>query len=156
MDQDWFESVSWWKNVSVEDLSTYFTKILPEYHTPWAKNTRSWGTDDGNRIELIVEDGKAVDVSIRIDLRDIDLNLLYSLARFAASRDFLFYVLESSRFVEPNLESLLEEIKKSRKILFLESPEKFFDETKYLDKINNENRKLFDKTNQKKDDELDL
>jgi hypothetical protein len=139
MDLDWFESVEWWNNVSKIKLKTTFESLLPNYDTPWAKNTQSWGSDEGDRIELRIEDEKIIDVVIRVDLRELNVNFLHSLVKFSEFNDFLFYSFESNKFIEPDSQKLLGEIKKSRKITFLQNPENFFEDKTYLDKINKEN-----------------
>ena len=58
MDLDWFESIVWWDDVSREELIEFFNGLLAEYATPWAKDTRSWGSNDGDRIELETSDGR--------------------------------------------------------------------------------------------------
>lgn len=141
MDQDWFESEDWWRLVSESELATFFNSVLPDYSTPWAKNTRSWGSDNGDRIELMVENGKITDVLIRVDLRNLNLDFLNSLVSFSKLHNFVFYSLESNRFIEPNLKELLGSIEKSRKIVFLKDPQKFFSDKKYLDAVDKENRR---------------
>jgi hypothetical protein len=145
MELDWFESIEWWNSVSKNDLIGFFSSILPDYYTPWAENTQSWGSDDGDRIQFMVEDGKITDVVIRVDLRYLNINFLHSLVNFADGHDFLFFPLESKRFIEPDLSYLLKEIRKSRKITFLHDPEKFFSDEKYLNSINKENRRRINK-----------
>ena len=58
MDLDWFESIEWWNDVSENGLKSFFDKVLPNYHAPWAKDTQSWGSDDGDRVEVTIENGK--------------------------------------------------------------------------------------------------
>lgn len=141
LDLDWFESTQWWNTVSECELVAFFSSVLPIYPMPWAEHTRGWGSDNGNRMMLAVEDGKIADVVIRFDLSDFNINFLNSLVNFAEGNDFLFFSLESQKFIESNLADLLKEIKKSRKIVFLQDPEKFFADKKYLDAINKQNRR---------------
>lgn len=141
MDLDWFESINWWSAVSKSELVSFFNSILPHYSTTWATHTQSWGSDNGDRIELEVENDKVIDVVIRVDLRHLNINLLNSLVTFSEKNNFLFFSLEFKKFSEPILQELLKEIKNSRKMVFLKEPEKFFNDNKYLDKINKENRR---------------
>ncbi len=141
IDQDWVESIEWWTTVAELELVLFFESLLPSYNTPWAKNTRSWGTDDGDRIELRVDEGMITEVAIRIDLRDLNLDFLSSIVDFSIGSDFLFYSLETNKLIEPDVGRLVDEIRKSRKALFLRDPDRFFDDSAYLDKIDKENRR---------------
>jgi len=89
MDLELFESTDWWKSISKQELETFFDKSLCRYDTPWAKDTKSWGSDDGDRIELTVEDETVQDVVIRIDLRNLNLELRSPLVLLAQSEDSL-------------------------------------------------------------------
>ncbi len=144
MDQDWFETNEWWNTASETELVGFFDSLLPTYDTLWAKNTQSWGSDDGDRVELMTEDGKITDVVIRVDLRDLNINFLASLMIFSAASEYVFYSLESKKFIEPDLSELLNEIRNSRKMVFIRDPEKFFEDKNYLEKINIENRRKLD------------
>jgi hypothetical protein len=142
MDLDWFESVEWWAGATARDIISFFNSILPVEDAPWAaKNTRTWGTDDGDEIMLVTDQGQIKDISIRIDLRRLDANFLNSLISFAKGKDFIFYTLESRRFVKPVLGDVLNEIRNSRKIRFLQDPAAFFEDKEYIEKVNRENRK---------------
>lgn len=139
MDLELFESTDWWTSVSKQELETFFDKSLRRYDTPWATDTKSWGSDDGDRIELMAEDATVRDVVIRIDLRDLNLELLSSLVLFARSKDFLFYSLETGKFIEPSLSDLIDEIGQSRKMKFVQDPKAFFEDETYLARIHEEN-----------------
>lgn len=140
MDLEWFESVDWWKATPPAAVKKFFDSLLPHYHAPWAKNTDSWGSDDGDRVELTSENGRISGVFIRIDLRDLDAKFLASLVQFAAANDYLFYTLESSKFIAPDLSNLVNQIFESRKMSFLNDPEAFFlNNKKYFEAINKEN-----------------
>jgi hypothetical protein len=141
MDLDWFESVDWWAGASEGDLISFSNSVLPVQDTPWAaKDTRRWGTDDGDEIMLVGDKGLLKNISIRIDLRSLNADFLSALTNFAKRNDFLFYSLESRKFIEPDLSELFGEIKKSRKVGFLQDPISFFQDKKYLEKIDKENR----------------
>lgn len=139
MDLELFESTDWWSSVSKQELETFFDKSLCRYDTPWAKDTKSWGSDAGDRIELRVVDERVQDVVIRIDLRNLNLELLSSLVLFAQSKAFLFYALETEKFIEPSLSELIEDIRQSRKMKFVRDPKAFFKDETYLARIHEEN-----------------
>jgi hypothetical protein len=138
---DWFESINWWKSVSEKEMVSFFDNILPVWDTPWAEFSQSWGSDNGDRITLAVEDGVVADIVIRLDLRNLNMNLINSLIKFCEKNKFMFFPLESKRFIEPNMQDLLNEIRNSKKMVFIEKPEKFFEDKDYLDGVNEENLK---------------
>jgi hypothetical protein len=139
MDLDWFESIDWWNAVSEKQMAAFFEGVLPDYFTPWAKNTRSWGSDLGDRVELTVHEGKITDMVIRIDLRNLNTDFLMSLLDLAEKKHFLFFSLESRKFIEPTAPKLFQEINNSRKMLFIKNPDEFFEDKTRFDKITKEN-----------------
>lgn len=130
--QNKFESMNWWDNIYKSRFVQFFDSTLPRYLMPWAKNTEAWGSDDGNRIMLGVENDKVTDVFIRIDVGRLDEVFVESLVSFAEKNDFLFFTLESGKFIEPNISDFLEQIRESRAMLFVENPEIFFEKIKKL------------------------
>jgi hypothetical protein len=139
MDFDWFETIEWWKSISSDKMTGFFDGILPTYFTPWAKDTLSWGSDDGNRIQMSVELGNVKHLFIRIDLRSLNLSLLEFLTDFSSENGFLFFAFDTQKFIEPDLELVIDAIKNSRKMGFVNNPEKFFEDKRYLDDINKKN-----------------
>ena len=147
MQIDWFESINWWNFVSKSKLIDFFNNVLPNYYTPWAKDTQSWGSDDGDRAELMIENDVITDVVIRVDLRNLNVDFLQSLINFCEKSEFLFFSLESGRFIEPDFDKLISEIKSSRKMIFVQDPKRFFEDKNYLNKINKENLRKIDEEN---------
>jgi hypothetical protein len=141
MDLDLFESINWWKFVSEKEMVDFFGGILPVWDTPWTEFSQSWGSDNEDRITVAVENDIVADIVIRLDLRNLNMILINSLIKFCEKNKFIFFSPESKKFIECNLQDLLNEIKNSRKMVFVKNPEKFFEDTKYLEKIDKENRK---------------
>jgi hypothetical protein len=145
LELDWFESTEWWSAVNEDMLESFFDSLLPRYDTPWAEHSQSWGNTDEDRLTLMIENGKITDVEIRIDLRKLNMRLLDSLIDFCKNNDFLFFTLDTNKFIEPDLRELLENINSSRKMSFVKDPKVFFEEKNYLDKLNKEARRKYEK-----------
>lgn len=144
LDQDWFESTTHWESVSDVELIDFFDSILPRYETPWAANSQSWGSDQGNRIDLRTKDHIVLDLSIRLDLRKLDIKFLTSIIDFSQSTGFIIYALDDEKLIEPQLDELLMNIQASRKWLFVTDPDKFFADKEYLEAVDRENRRRLD------------
>lgn len=84
----------------------------------------------------MIEEKKITDVFIRIDARQVEDAFVKNLLDFAKRNDFLFFPLESNRFIDPERRSFISELKRSRAMLFAKAPDQFFNEKSYLDKIN--------------------
>jgi hypothetical protein len=140
LDLEWFESIRWWLDVNEMELRTFFNDLLPSYNDPRAKNSSIWGDVASDTIQISFEDGRIEDIWIRIDLRDLNLDLLDCLVSYSKAKNFLIYATESKRFLKPVLSEVVEEIRRSRKMSFVRDPKLFFDRNqKYLEKINKEN-----------------
>lgn len=150
VDLDWFESIEWWNNVSAERLKNFFDTLLPRTSNSLDPDVLTWGNDDENtilliveenKIRLIIEDGKITDVSLRLDVRNLSQSFLDCLVDFAKQEDFLFFSLESNKFIKPEMSIFLENLQNSRAMLFATNPKQFFEDKNYLNKINKENRR---------------
>ncbi len=138
---DWFDKIDFGNACHEAELSIFFDSVLPPYDSQWARNLLSWGSDDGNRIEITVIENTIKDIQIRVDLRCLDPTFLRLLVGYAERNDLLFFSIESQRFIEPHLPELMKEIENSRKAVFVRDSERFFKDRRYLDAINSENLK---------------
>ncbi|MBV6497450.1 MAG: hypothetical protein DYH05_08450 [Acidobacteria bacterium ACB1] len=140
IDQDWFESVNWWAETDDEQIREFFDRILPRYYAPWAEYTEIWGDIDSDDVSLHVRDSIVADISIRVDLRHLNVEFLKALVNFARERSFVFVSYEFGRFISPSLRQMLDEINNSKKMLFIKNPSEFFKQSRYLEEINKKNR----------------
>ncbi len=141
VDLDWFESIEWWNKISAENLKSFFDTLLPRTFNSLDKDILTWGTDDGNKVRLIIEDGKITDLFLRLDVRNLSQSLLDRIVDFTKQEDFLFFTLESNKFIEPEMPIFLENLQNSRAMLFTRNPKEFFEDKNYFNKINKENRR---------------
>jgi|GEM_PF-6202216 len=141
VDLEWFESIDWWVDVSQAELRAFFNEVLPYQPEQATPISERWGLPDETCIRLMIEEEKITDVSVRIDARNIETNFLRSLIDFAKTNGYIFFTLESNRFVEPEKKCFSDELNRSRAMRFVKNPLKFFEDKPYLDKINKEIRR---------------
>jgi hypothetical protein len=156
IDQDWFESIDWWVAIDEGVFVSFFNRILSEMDAPWAKNTRIWGDDARTDCSLTVESGVVTFVWIRIDLRTLYHPLIESFIEFAQHHRFVFYSIETGRFIEPDLQQVHDAIKSSRPMAFVTNPNKFFSDKRYLESLDSEARKKADNFEYHEDSSTDL
>jgi hypothetical protein len=137
---DQVEAIRWDFGLDIERLAAFFDSQLPRYSTPWMENTRSWGSDAGNRIELYFEKLNITDIAIRVDLRQLDQQFLKSLSEFCYANNYVFYPIETGEFIEPDCDLLLGAISRSRKMKFVSDPRSFFEDKERLDAVNRDAR----------------
>ena len=90
----------------------------------WSNEIQIWGMEDGNRIDLYLENGAPHDGLIRIDLRDPDPAFIRgTLAFLAASGCGL--ESEDGHWVEPNEGEFLVALRGSRAFRFVEDPARY-------------------------------
>lgn len=125
------DTVDWWKGVQLpSDYETILSGILSP-GASWSKSLKGWGDYDGDRIELLYENGSVVEINVRINIIKINLEYVSRLADFAKQTDSLI-VNSNLELIEANLEAILKDIKSSRAFLFLQDPKAFFDTNNLL------------------------
>lgn len=131
-----FDSVNWWSGQDFDYVYGLFDGILPRHDPPDAAHSRSWGSYEGDSIRLGRENTEPEDIYCRIDLRDLNHAMLGALIRIARDHDLVVYLGDQEKFIAPSLPDLLAAIYASRKLVFVNDPEKFFADKKYLRAIN--------------------
>jgi len=77
----------WW---SSEHLPSGFEQRLGSIApagSSWAAELQTWGEEDGNRVDVWFENGKAVRMIARVDVRRLDAKFGAMLLQFARSAD---------------------------------------------------------------------
>jgi hypothetical protein len=142
MDLESYDSTNWWAHFDREDeLVEFFDKVLARYCPLGTQDVISWGSDDGDRVHISLEDKEVWDISIRLDLRSLNRDLVIALVEFARKNGYVFYAVDSGTFLEPNAETIFHMIYESRKMKFVRHPEEFFADKAFLKQVDDENRK---------------
>ena len=116
----------WGENYSLTDLPAMLSKLLPEARS-WSEEIRTWGVEDGDRIDLSGEDGKLEEWFLRIDLRHPSFSFLQAIVGLVQRFDGVF-VSSRNYVIPPSYTKLLDHIRRSDSFRFVENPEKFFEE----------------------------
>jgi hypothetical protein len=136
MELEYYESIPWWRAYTWDQLYGLLDGILPRHDPPEAQHSRSWGTFVNDSIDLSGPNEVPVDVYLRIDLGNLNYALLKSIISVAQKADFVFYLPDEEKIIDPDLAGLLEEMHKSRKMVFVTDPAKFFADKEYLNAVN--------------------
>lgn len=88
--EDDLNEIDWWKYSELKPMDfSVFSKILPQSKS-WSDDITIYGNVDSDCIEVIVENNKIKEVSIRIDLRYSNKQLIADLCKFSEQYSCVF------------------------------------------------------------------
>ena len=116
----------WGKNYFLGTLPNALSQLLPERRS-WSEDIRTWGDEDGDRVDLSGTDGKLEEWFVRFDLRHPSFSFLHSIIDLAQRYNGVF-VSSRNYVIPPSYTNLLDHIRRSDSFRFVENPEKFFEE----------------------------
>jgi len=117
----------WLAPTCLKSLKAKSTRILSPMVT--SGESLSWGTDEGDRVDLLAPEGLLQECFVRIDVRSTSKAFLVNLVQVAKEWDWLFYT-QDHEIVQPTFYHLLFAIRKSGAFRFVEDPQGFFEELK--------------------------
>ncbi|HSL88983.1 MAG TPA: hypothetical protein VK870_06765 [Ignavibacteriaceae bacterium] len=129
MDEDGlFDFSSFWlKNQPPENYRELIAKIL--LHTrSWSQDILMFGKEDNTCIDVSLENNYVVDISVRIDLRTFNMDLMKKIVDLAKLFKCSLFLYETNELIESNSQILFEKIKNSNAAKFVIDPRKFLDE----------------------------
>lgn len=97
--------------------------IVPRIRS-WSRDVEWWGSEDGNRIDVLLERGWPTEGLIRVDLRELDIGFIDDVLRFAASVGFNL-LDEDGHQIEPALGEFMLALRGSRAFRFVENPVRY-------------------------------
>jgi hypothetical protein len=131
-----FDNTDWWSDFRLpHDYLKLLDSNLPQYES-WSQDILSWGSEEGNRIEMFFEDAKISSIFIRVDVREIQESFFELLITFAQLCDCFLLLMEEMVLIEPELELLKQEIERSKAMKFVENPTTYFEEIRKSRSIN--------------------
>lgn len=123
------DNADWWRGKWLPaDYATRVTAILPPA-SAWAQDWQVYGSEDGNRIDILATGGSIEEVRARIDARAMNVWFLERLVELAGNFDALF-VSPESRVIEPDVEAIWVELELSPAARFVRNPEEFLEHLK--------------------------
>ena len=118
------ESAEWWKAVSLAPGFLQRVETLLPWTKPWAAGWQVFGEEDGNRVDVIEENGKVAEVRLRLDARNLEVEFLDELLGIIESSDCAL-VTPTGRLVEPEIEAIWVELELSPAASFVRDPAEF-------------------------------
>lgn len=120
-----FATRDWWRDQLPPDDSELASLLAPS--TSWTAAIKAWGASDGNRIELYFDNEAFAELTIRIDLRDLNKAFMNGILQLATRHDYMFWT-EDESLLKPTLDALIPEIAKSDAFSFVRDPHAFLDQ----------------------------
>jgi len=121
------EGTEWWAKRSLPvGYESRLDAALPRLPIA-TKGIMSWGTDDGDRVDVCLEDARVVEVRARFDAREAHPAFAELVATFAEWANAMF-VTEEGEIVEADAAALLRELRNSSAHRFAVDPETYLDE----------------------------
>lgn len=106
------EEIMCWHGYTIKDCSVKELSKALSHNKSWSDDIKLFGTMEETCVELFYEDAILQDISIRLDLRSLTLDLLESVTNFAKSNDAV--ILRSDGFIiDPIVKEIIREIRKS-------------------------------------------
>ena len=125
LDPETFDSTDWWKEQVCQHYESSVGSFLKERRS-WSESIKAWGEEDGDRLNLLFEEGHIVEMEVRIDVRTLNMDFLENVCSFAKRCDCLLFT-EELALIEPEVDLLLHEIGRSNASAFVASPIGFLD-----------------------------
>lgn len=123
-----FDRTKWSPRIAVQTVEAALSDLLPEGKTA-IPGVRTWGVEDGTRIDLL-RDGRFVEsVFVRIDVREIPMAFVVKFVAFARANDWVFRTRDG-RIVPPSVRRLMAQIETSRSFKYVSDPSGFLEELK--------------------------
>lgn len=115
-----FNEIDWWKYRQI-DIKLFEPLIrLLDKENSWSENIVQLGNLDSNCVELLYEEGRMVEISIRIDLRTDYNNMVKIFCEFADENDCVF-LNESLKVLEPSPLIVLSDIDNNKYREFMDN-----------------------------------
>lgn len=93
----------------------------------WSEDILIWGEEGGNRIHAVIENGRIVEITARIDARNIDAQFVQKIA--ALARTCRCHISSADcDAVNPEVGAIMNLLKGSDACRFVSDPENFFRE----------------------------
>ena len=118
-------STDWWgaRPLLAEDR-VILDSMVPK-RSSWAEDILCWGAEDGDRIDVVLEDGYVTEITLGIDVRKISETFLNNVIALSANWDCVI-IGEDFRVIPPTRADLLSAVGTSQAARFLAEGEGLF------------------------------
>jgi len=125
-EDDYLEGHTWRAHDHLADLPITLSELLPPRDT-WSDDLKSWGEEDGDRVDLYHSGGEPDEWYVRFDMRSPNHVFIAKIVELIARYDGVI-VTSAKYVVPPSYIKLLSHMQRSDSFRCVEDPEKFFAE----------------------------
>lgn len=118
------EGIMSWRGYYINQLSLKKLSEILKYSKSWTDNIVQFGSVDGTCVELYYENETLIELSVRLDLRNIRLDILEVIIDFIKINNAMI-VTRNGDLIKPIIKDIIEEIKKSDAYSFVKNPDTF-------------------------------
>jgi len=118
-----FEKYANWDECHLKDIEGAVASLLEE-RSSWGRHLRTWGDEDGNRIDLTYQAGILSSIFVRIDVRTVSYTFIGGFLDVARRNDWVL-LTGDGRLLDPSASQLLSAIQRSTAAKFVADPEQF-------------------------------
>lgn len=125
VNEDSFEELISWEKYTLSESSI---KELSQVLNPtksWSDSIKQFGSIEGTCIKLLFEENILNEVSVRLNLKENTIEDLKIIIRFAEANNAMI-ITKKGILIKPSINSMIEEIKKSKAYSFVKNPTEFF------------------------------
>ena len=125
VDREVFNATDWWSDHRLPAAyDQEFSRMLSSEGAELVSGIRTWGTPDGNRIDVLIESDRECEVLVRADLRSPDVEFLRRILALASQHGCVL-LTEDLRLIEPDLQTLASQASQSPAAEFVSDPAGF-------------------------------
>ena len=130
LDRDTFDQIEWWENEgrTIQDAELRLGTFLRP-RSSWTERIKYWGKDDGDCVSVFVEGNRIAEIGVRINIQKLDSDFVENVCKFSKLYQCLL-LTEQLRLIEPDRDSLLEEIANSDASAFVLDPTAYLNRQK--------------------------
>lgn len=123
-----YDTGMWWDEAAAPpSLREQIGKLLPAASS-WSEHIQTWGKDDGDRIDLVLRNGRVVDLFVRVDVRSISYTFLNGLIDLIRRNKWLTVTEQGKILQLSSVTDVLTEIRRSDAFRYVKDPKRFLDE----------------------------
>jgi len=126
LEADIFSNTDWWGDYQPPNGYEKMLSTFLAQQQSWDDDLRTWGNEDGNRIDVWLRRGLVQEILIRIDAREIDLRIIKNVNDLSVFCDGVVLSANTKLF-EPNFDMFLAEVHGSQAHRFVNNPRGFLD-----------------------------
>lgn len=126
INNDLYDQIQWWNSsIPPQDIARRIDRIL-ERSSSWSESLLTWGIEDGNRIDLMIENNLVSELQVRFDIRNLSKHFLQQVVGLANAFGGVFCSDEGT-LIPPDLPSLARAMAASDAAHFVADPAGFLD-----------------------------